>query len=251
MAKIEPKNYQVPGDLLKNRVILVTGAGDGIGRQAALSFAESGATVILLGRTTAKLERLYDDITAHGYPEPVIFPLCLEKATESDYQHMVDAIDQQFGKLDGLLHNAGLLGERTSIGNYPPETWRRVMQVNVNAPFLLTRAALPLLNIAAEASLLFTTSGVGRRGRAFMGAYSVSKFAIEGLAQIVADELEEISEVRANCINPGATRTSMRATAYPAENPEKLKTPEQIMPAYLYLMGPDSKGISGQSFDAQ
>ena len=251
MTIIDPKGYQAPGDSLKNRIILVTGAGDGIGRQAALSFAEKGGTIILLGRTTAKLEQVYDDITGPGFPEPVIIPLCLEKAGESDYQQMVDAIDQQFGKLDGLLHNASLLGERTTISNYSPKTWQQVMQVNVHAQFLLTRAALPLLKIAPDASLLFTTSGVGRRGRAFSGAYSVSKFATEGLAQIVADELEEISNVRVNCINPGATRTNMRATAYPAENPEKLKTPEQIMPAYLYLMGPDSKGISGQSIDAQ
>ena len=218
---------------------------------AAIAFARHGARIILLGRTVTKLEAVYDRIVALGGPEPVIHPLDLAKAGEPDCQQVADAIDQQFGRLDGLLHNAGILGQRTPIGKYHPAVWQEVMQVNLNAAFLLTRALLPLLRAAEQASIVFTSSGVGRRGRAYWGAYAVSKFATEGLAQVLGHELEETSQVRVNCVNPGATRTSMRAAAYPAENPAILKTPEQIMPTYLYLMGNDSAGITGQSLDAQ
>ena len=249
--RLEPKLYQAPSQLLEGRTLLVTGAGDGIGRIAAHSFAASGATVILLGRTVAKLERVYDEITQQGDTEPVIIPLCLEKASAEDYQTMADAIDEQFGKLDGLLHNAGLLGQRTTISNYQQSDWEQVMQVNVNAAFLLTKTVLPLLKVSPDASIIFTSSGVGRKGKAFWGAYSVSKFATEGMAQVLSHELEETTNIRVNCINPGATRTKMRAIAYPAEDPNGLKTPEQIMPVYLYLMGLDSIGVTGQSFDAQ
>lgn len=249
--KIDPKSYQAPSELLNGRTILVTGAGDGIGRAAAHSFAASGATVILLGRTVAKLEQVYDEIMAKGDTEPLIFPLDLAKANEQDYQTMAEAIEEQFGQLDGLLHNAGILGQRTSIGSYHQAVWGELMQVNVNAAFLLTKSVLPLLKVSADASIIFTSSGVGRKGRAFWGAYAVSKFATEGLAQVLSHELEETTNIKVNCINPGATRTNMRAVAYPAENPGTLKTPEQIMPAYLYLMGSDSRGVTGQSFDAQ
>lgn len=244
-------DYQPPSQLLHGRIIFVTGAGDGIGRAASLAFAAHGATVILAGRTVAKLEAVYDNITAAGYPEAVIQPLDLNGATEADYQQLADAILDQFGRLDGLLHNASELGQRTPIANYQVNTWQKVMQVNVNAQFMLTKALLPVLEQSPDAAIVFTSSGVGRVGRAFWGAYAVSKFATEGLCQVLASELEETTRIRVNCINPGATRTRMRAAAYPAEDPRTLKTPEQIMPAYLYLMGADSVGVTGKSFNAQ
>lgn len=251
MSTQEPKTYNPPEKCLHGRVILVTGAGSGIGRSAAISFAAHGATVILLGRTVEKLEAVYDEIESAGSPTPAIYPLCLEGATEQDYQAMATNIEQEFGELHGLLHNAGLLGQRTTIANYQAQIWQQVMQVNLNAQFLLTKALLPIMKTADDAAIVFTSSGVGRKGRPFWGAYAVSKFATEGLAQVLAGELDEVSNIRVNCLNPGATRTPMRAVAYPAEDPGTLHTPEQIMPAYLYLLGPESKGISGQSFDAQ
>ena len=251
MSIKEPRNYQPPPNCLQDRTILVTGAGSGIGRAAALSFAKHGATVILLGRTVEKLETVYDEIESAGAPIPAIYPLCLEGATEQDYQTLASTIEQEFGTLHGLLHNAGLLGQRTTIGNYQAQIWQQVMQVNLNAQFLLTKALLPLMKTASDAAMVFTSSGVGRKGRPFWGAYAVSKFATEGLAQVLAGELDEVSNIRVNCLNPGATRTAMRAVASPAEDPGTLLSPEAIMPAYLYLLGPDSQGISGQSFDAQ
>ena len=244
-------DYQAPANLLADRTVLVTGAGDGIGRAASLAFARHGATVILAGRTTAKLEAVYDLIAEAGWPEAVIQPIDLAGASEEDYLAMADAVSAEFGRLDGLLHNASELGQRTPVANYQASTWHKVMQVNVNAQFLLTKALLPVLSASEDASIVLTSSGVGRAGRPFWGAYAVSKFATEGFCQVLAGELTETTNIRVNCLNPGATRTRMRAAAYPAEDPRTLKTPEQIMPAYLYLMGRDSVGVSGGSFDAQ
>jgi len=244
-------NYQAPADLLRDRIILVTGAGDGIGRAAAKAYAAHGATVILAGRTVQKLAQVYDEIEASGAPTPAIIPINMEGAAAHEYETLAATIEQEFGRLDGLLNNAGVLGQRTPIENYDPSIWTQVMQVNLNAQFYLTQALLPLLQASQESSIIFTSSRVGRQGRAFWGAYAVSKFAIEGLTQVLADELEGLGRVRVNCINPGATRTGMRAFAYPAENPNSVASPEAIMPLYLYLMGADGRGVTGQSLDAQ
>ena len=248
---INPQQYQAPENRLENRIIAVTGAGDGIGKTAAITFARHGAEVILIGRTVPKLEQLYDEIVAAGGPQPAIYPVDLEVAGEDHYVDMASALDDEFGHLDGLLHNAGQLGQRTPIANYSLASWQKVMQVNVTAEFMITKALLPLLEKSADASIVFTSSGVGRKGRAFWGAYAVSKFATEGLSQVLADELEETGNIRVNCINPGATRTAMRASAYPAEDPASLPTAADLMATYLYLMGPDSRGITGGSFNAQ
>ncbi|USE39093.1 YciK family oxidoreductase [Endozoicomonas sp. SCSIO W0465] len=243
--------YQAPKNLLKDKVILVTGAGRGIGRVAALTYARHGATVILLGRSTETLEAVYDEIELNQWPQPAIYPLNLESAGDIDFCHLAETIETEFGRLDGLLHNASLLGELQPISQFPTETWKRIMQVNLNSAFMMTRELLPLLRLSEKASVIFTSSGVGHRGRAHWGAYSVSKFATEGLMQVLADEEDGISAVRANSIDPGGTRTSMRASAFPGEDPEKLPTPEDIMPVYLYLMGDDSQNINGQAFHAQ
>jgi NAD(P)-dependent dehydrogenase (short-subunit alcohol dehydrogenase family) len=244
-------SYQCPDNAFKDRIILVTGAGDGIGRAAALALAKHGATVILLGRTQEKLEAVYDEIKAMGAAEPALAPVNLEVARPADYEELAGMLSDAFGRLDGILHNASVLGDITPLDQYGYSTWESVMQVNVNAAFFLTRAMMPLLKNSADAALLFTTSSVGRKGRAFWGAYAVSKFATEGMMQVLADELENVAPIRVNCINPGATATKMRALAYPAEDASTLKRPEQILPAYLYLLGPAGRGINGQSLDAQ
>ena len=247
----EPHRYQAPEQLLQDNIIVVTGAGDGIGRCAAKTFAAHGATVILVGKTIDKLEAVYDDIDNAGFPQAAIYPMHLGGATMKDYRDMHDTLQREFGRLDGLLHNASILGDRKAIAQTDSEQWLEVMQVNVNAAFMMTQALLPLLERSASGSIVFTSSGVGRKGRAYWGAYSVSKFATEGMCQVLAEELEGVGNTRVNCINPGATRTAMRAGAYPAEDPGTLPAPEDIMPTYLFLMGADSRGVSGQSINAQ
>lgn len=245
-----PEHYQADSDCLHSRVLLVTGAGGGIGRTAALALARHGATVILLGRTMATLEAVYDEIEAEGLAQPAIYPMNLEGATEKDYRDMCDALDAEFGRLDGILHNASDLGDRTAIRDYTSATWQRVLQVNTTAPFMLTQALLPLLERAGDASVLFTSSGVAPRGRAFWGAYAASKAASDNLMQTLADEFDGTG-LRFNSVNPGATRTAMRTRAYPAEDPGTVKPPEALMPLYLYLLGPDSRGVNGQRFTAE
>lgn len=237
-------------DLLAGRVVLVTGAGAGIGRAAALAYAEHGADVVLLGRTEAKLDAVFDAIEARTRTRPVVVPADFKYANEEAATTLRHAIRREYGRLDGILHNAGVLGPRAAIARYPVDDWLEVMQINVNAAFILTRTLLPLLDQAPDASVVFTSSGVGRRGRANWGAYAVSKFALEGLMEVLADELAPAGRTRVNSVNPGATRTAMRAAAYPEEDPSTLPAPEDHMELYLYLMGPDSKGVTGQRFDA-
>jgi len=236
---------------LDGHIVLVTGAGEGIGKAVAIAAAGAGATVILLGRTQAKLEAVYDQIVAASCPEPVIHPLDLATATQEDYDLLGRSILEQFGHLDVLLHNASVLGLLGPLQFASPESWMKIMQVNVNAQFLMTRALLPALLNAESGRILFTSSSVGRKGRAYWGGYAVSKFATEGMMQVLADELAATSGIRVNSINPGATRTEMRAAAYPAENPATLPTPESLIPAYLYLMSAASANIHGQALDAR
>lgn len=243
-------DYQVSSDALKNKVILVTGAGDGIGKQAALHYAQHGATVILLGRTVAKLEAVYDEIEAAGYPTPAIVPLDLKGATKQHYVDMAETIQSQFGKLDGLLHNAGLLGMLSPFEQFEESIFDEVMQINVKAQFLMTQALLPVLQQSDDARIVFTTSTVGHQGRAFWGAYAISKFATEGMIQTLAHEMEGTT-VKVNAINPGGTHTRMRAQAFPAEDISLLKTPKDIMPLYVYLMAPEGVNVHSQCIDAQ
>jgi len=243
-------DYKISENCLANKTILVTGAGDGIGRQAAITYAQLGATVILLGKTVKKLEQTYDDIVAIGNAEPAIIPLDLKGATKQNYIDMSATIAEQFGKLDGALLNASALGELTPYSHIHEQIWNDVMHVNVTAQHLMAQALIPTLLLSDNASLVFTSSSVGSKGRAFWGAYSVSKFATEGLMQVIADEYED-STLRVNAINPGATATPMRSRAYPAEDQSSLATAEQIMPLYVYLMADDSKSTNGQVIKAQ
>ncbi|MCP5138770.1 MAG: YciK family oxidoreductase [Chromatiales bacterium] len=249
MTSAAAKAYQPAADVLLDRVILVTGAGDGLGRAAAHAFARHGASVILLGRTVRKLEQVYDEILAAGGPEPVIVTLDLARAHGPDYSQLAEQIDSNFGRLDGLLHNAAMLGERAPIDYYDIGIWHQVMHLDLNVPFILTQTLLPLLRKAADPSVVFTSSSVGRRGRAYWGAYAVAKAGIENLSQVLADENE--GRLRVNSINPGASRTRMRREAYPGEDPETRPEPATLMGPYLYLIGPASHGVTGQSIDCQ
>jgi len=250
-AMIDPKTYEAPDGLLKDRIILITGASDGIGKALALRAAELGAQVILHGRNVKKLEAVYDEIEALGTaPTPSIALVDLSKADAKAYTSLAESIEKDFGRLDGLVHNASLLGDRTPLEQYDIVTWQQVMHVNVTAVFALTQVLLPLLKLSEDPSIIFTSSGVGNQGKPNWGAYSVSKFATEGMAQILAAELGHTA-LKTNVINPGGTRTKMRAAAYPAEDRDKLKTPEEVLAPYLFLLGPDSKGVNGERIDAQ
>jgi NAD(P)-dependent dehydrogenase (short-subunit alcohol dehydrogenase family) len=245
------RNYEYPADLLEGRIILITGASDGIGRALAVHAAGHGAQVILHGRNVSKLEEVYDEIEAlNTAPRPSIAVMDLAVAGSDAYTSLADSLAGEFGRLDGLVNNAGILGERFSIEQYDAAMWQKVMHVNVTAAFAITQVCLPLLHQSDDASIIFTSSGVGRVGKPFWGAYAVSKFATEGLSQVLASE-QEHGPIRVNCINPGPVRTEMRRAAYPAEDRDVLKTAEEILPTYMYLLGPDSKGVTGQSLDAQ
>jgi NAD(P)-dependent dehydrogenase (short-subunit alcohol dehydrogenase family) len=244
------RDYRPSRDLLSGRVILVSGAGDGLGRAASLAYARHGATLILVGRTQTKLEAVYDEILAEQLANPLLMPLDLAKAGLREFELIAAAIEREFGRLDGLLHSAATLGTLTPLALYDLETWQRVMQVNFHAAYLLTRACLGTLEKSANASVIFTSSEMARQGRAYWGAYAAAGAALENLVQVWADELSTNSRIRMNTLDPGAVRTALRARAYPAENPLTVPAPEAVLPLYLYLMGPDSHGVTGQALRA-
>ncbi|HHH47706.1 MAG TPA: YciK family oxidoreductase [Gammaproteobacteria bacterium] len=242
------KDYQPRPDLLKDRVILVTGAAGAIGSAAAKAFAAHGATVALLDNRQVKMEKVYDAIIAGGHPQPAICPLDLEKASPEHYVKVAEMLDKEFGRLDGILHAAGLLGTLTPLDHYDLAQWSKVMHVNLNAAYLMTRACLDLLRRSDDASIVFNSTREGRKGKAYWGAYGISHAAIENMMEIFADELEACTNIRANSIDPGPVRGRMRALSFPGEDPNAVPEADAIMADYLYLMGPDSKGVTGQRF---
>lgn len=248
---IDPQTYACRPRLLQDRVILITGASDGIGKALSICAAELAAQVILHGRNSQKVEAVHDEIVQLGIAcVPSIAVMDLATADSDAYVSLADSIRQKFGRLDGVVHNAGILGQRLSIEQYDAAEWQRVLHVNLTAPFALTQVLLPLLKKSQDASMIFTSSGVGREGRAFWGAYSVSKFGTEALSQILAAENKHVP-IRVNCVNPGPTRTRMRLEAYPGEDRNASKPPGEVLSPYLYLLGPDSRNVTGQSLDAQ
>jgi NAD(P)-dependent dehydrogenase (short-subunit alcohol dehydrogenase family) len=250
-ATTDPREYQPAAGSHAGRVVLVTGAGDGIGRAVALALSAQGATVALLGKTQRKLEAVYDQIVAAGHPKPALLPFNLETATAVEYDTLHGVLESEFGRLDGLAHIAGILGNRSPLEHFDVPTWCRVLHVNLTAAFILTQATLPLLRQSADASVVFTSSGVGRRGKAYWGAYAVSKFGTEGLMQVLASEMDGTTNVRSNSVNPGPVRTYMRLQAYPAEDRSRLREASSVVAPYLFLLGPESRGINGQAFDCQ
>jgi NAD(P)-dependent dehydrogenase (short-subunit alcohol dehydrogenase family) len=247
----DPRLVSPAANELSGRVIAVTGAGDGIGKAVALAAAAHGAQVILIGRTVRKLEAVHRDIQAAHGDVSTIAPLDLEKALAGDYDRLAAAILERYGRLDGLVHCAGILGTLTPIEHYDVPTWCKVLHVNVTAAFVLTQVLLPALRLSPDASVVFSTSSVGRKGRAYWGAYAVSKFAVEGLTQVLAAEMDGATTVRVNVLNPGPTRTLMRRQAFPSENVETLPEPASVTGPYIALLGPTGQGFNGQSLDCQ
>jgi NAD(P)-dependent dehydrogenase (short-subunit alcohol dehydrogenase family) len=246
-----PKDFHAVPGLLIGRVILITGASSGLGRALALECAKAGATVILSGRNPGKLERVYDEIERLGAPQPAIAPLDLATATAVDYDGLAQIIGTEFGKLDGLVHSAALLGDRTPLEQYDIPTWCKVLHVNLTAPFILTQVLLPELRKSADASIIFVSSGVVKNARPFWGAYAVAKTGLESVRSMLAQELEGHPNIRVNTINPGRMRTPMRAAAYPAEDPNTVPTPASVTGPFLYLLSARGRDIDGQYVEAQ
>lgn len=244
-------DYNPAPDLLKDRVLLVTGAGQGIGKTAALAYAQHGATVILLGRNQKRLDAVYDEIAALGYPEPMALKLDLAKAGDDEFQSVAQAIFEQLGRLDGILHNASRFDGLAPLEHQSLDQWMGTLRVNLAAPAALTRACLPLLTRAPDSSVVLTSETHGHQPAAFWGAFSVSKWALEALTVIWAQELTAHPNLRMNVVIPGPVRAPQRLISHPAEAQSSLAQPTRLMPLYLYLMGPDSREHSGKIFEAQ
>ena len=241
-----PANFKPQGNCLKDKIILITGTGDGIGATAAKTFAKYGATIILLSKTEKKIVAINDEIVDAGYPQPAIIPLNLEEATAENYAGLAHSIETNFGHLDGLIHNAAMFEGLSPITQFDNTLWNRIVQVNLHAPFLLSQAMIPLLNKSKSSSMVFTSSGVAHQGRAYWNAYGVTKAAGDNLMEMLADELELNTPIRVNSIDPGRVRTRMRALAFPGEDPMTVPAPEDIMDNYIYLMSDESKEINGK-----
>ena len=244
-----PADWQPASNCLRDRIILITGAANGIGAGCAKACAQYGATVVLLDLNIHALEKVYDEIEKAGHPQPAIYPLNLEGAAEKDYQDLADTIKREFGRLDGLVNNAAMLGALIPLTHFETELWLRIMQVNLNAPFILTRSCLELMRQSKDASIIFSSDAAGRQGKAYWGAYGVSKAGQECMMQTLADELESNTNIRVNSLDPGAVATGMRSLAYPGENPAHTPKVEDVVLSYVYLLCSDSRGSTGLQFD--
>ncbi|MES2624344.1 MAG: YciK family oxidoreductase [Pseudomonadota bacterium] len=243
--------YEARADLLTDKIILVTGAGSGLGQAAAITYAKHGATVILLGKTESKLEATYDAIVAAGGAEPAVMAVDLETASDPQYLQIIEVLATEFGRLDGLLHSAGYAISSVPLQHVTLSAWNKVMQINLTAGFALSKYCLPLLQQAPNASMIFTSSRAGREIRAFWGPYAIAKHGVETLMEIFYQELGNTSRIRVNSLNPGPCATALRRAIFPAEDPATRPQPDDLMPLYLYLMGDDSLHENGKQFEAQ
>lgn len=242
-----PRDYTPKHRLLKDRVILVTGAGDGLGKAAALACAGLGATVVLLGRTVPKLEQVYDAIERGGGATPAIYPMNLAGASWNEYQQLADTLEREFGRLDGLLHCAAHFKAFAALDDIEPREWVESLQVNLTAAYTLTRLCLPLLRRSADASVVFTSAASGREAKPFHGVYGIAKAALEAMMKTWAQETELEPGLRFNSFDPGPLRTGLRLKGYPGDVIDKVPPPESAVPALLWLLGPDSRGVSGRA----
>lgn len=244
-ADQEQTEYTPSPDALAERVVMITGASSGIGRACACACAEAGATVILLARDVPRLEQTYDRIREAGGPEPVILPLDLNGATIKDFEQVAERIDQDYGRLDGLLNNAGLVGGLRPLRLFEPADWTRLARVNLLAPWLLTQACLPLLDKAEDPAIAFTLDGQSQRP--YWGAYGVAKAGLAGLVEILSQELDGDRPIRVNGIDPGPVQTRLRQQNYPGEPDGANAAPEEVAPAFVYFLGADSRGMTGRT----
>ena len=242
-------NYQPKNNELKDKVILVTGATQGLGKACSIDLAKAGASIILLGRDLSALEDTYDEITSKDYPEPILYPLDLLGATPQDYQTMLEAIVNKLGRLDGIVHNAATIGTMMTLEQYDVKTWYEVMQVNLHAPFLLTQVCLPLLLKAKDARLIFITDKSGRQPKAYWGAYGISKSALETMMTTLADELEA-TNICINSLDPGNMRTSLHTQTHPGQNMDKVPIPDTVSPGIVYLFSQEAKYLNKQQLSA-
>ncbi len=237
--------------LLDDHVILITGAGGGLGGTAALALAKQGAHIVLLDKSIPKMEKVYDAIVEQGGPEPAMYPFDLAGANESQYLELAEVIERQYGALQGLLHSAVELSAYSPVINIKTQEWGHGLNVNLNAPFLLTRVLLPVLLKSEHASIVFTSDSAARKAPAYSGAYGVAKIAAEGLAKILAEELEAGQKIRVNTLVPGPVDSPLRKKVYPAEDKSRLPAMNSLDPVYLYLFSNESLGVTGQVIDAQ
>jgi NAD(P)-dependent dehydrogenase (short-subunit alcohol dehydrogenase family) len=231
--------------VLEGKVALITGASQGLGRALALAFAREGARVVVNARSEESVRPIAGEVEEAGGE---VLAVAADVSKDSDVKRLVDETVERFGRIDVLVNNAGLLGPRVAIADYPEDEWRRVIDANLTGPFLVSRAAIP--HLSEGASIINLVSGVSVEGRAEWGAYSVSKFGLEGLNQILAAELAERG-VRVNAVDPGGMRTDMRAAAYPEEDPQTRITPEENTAVFVYLASDESQGVTGERFKAQ
>lgn len=242
-------NYPEVSDLLKDKVILITGAGNGIGKAVSIAAAKHGATVVLIDRDLASLNITYDEIIEASNTQPVIFQLDLKTLDDEKSLELLGGIYNEFGKLDAILHNVGIIDNISPYEHFATENWQEVFHVNVHAPFILTKNSLPLLRQSTSPSIIFTGSEQGLNAKAYWGPYAASKFATEGMMQTLGDELEH-ENIKVNLIDPGIVATKLRASIFPGEDPRTLAMPEEITDIYLYLFSDDSKGVTKQRFNA-
>jgi len=232
---------------LPGKVALVTGGSRGIGRAVASAYVREGASVVICARDEAELNRAVAEMKHEGGE---ITGCAGDVSRIDDVKRMVQTTVRRYGGIHVLVNNAGILGPRVAVAEYPLDSWQEVIRINLTGPFVVTQEVLKVMMPNGQGSIINVSSGVGRFGKARWGAYAVSKFGVEGLTQVLAEELKE-SGIRVNSVNPGATRTAMRARAYPAEDPNKLPAPEEITDVFVYLASDVSSGVSGTSLDAQ